>query len=108
MSLDKTIQTMIEQELKLALGPVFEQLRALQKQVAKTAGQPRHNAAQQKRACALMGCKRPARSKGYCSAHYQKYRTLANQGRLPKDWVENAKPHSLKNVELPRGRLAGS
>src|SRR4051812_3078335 len=28
---------------------------------------------QNDRACALIGCKRPSRSKGYCAAHYQKY-----------------------------------
>lgn len=56
------------------------------------------------RGCAVQGCKRPARSKGYCSAHYQKYRMLSKTGRLPSDWVENASPGSVKNMVLPRGR----
>jgi hypothetical protein len=56
------------------------------------------------RLCALEGCKRPTRSKGYCGAHYQKYRLLARTNRLPPDWVENAPPGSVKNVVLPRGR----
>lgn len=54
--------------------------------------------------CAIIGCKRPARAKGYCAAHYQKYRNLAKTGRLPSDWVENAEPQSVKNLVLPRGR----
>jgi hypothetical protein len=58
----------------------------------------------EKRACALVGCKNPARSKGYCAAHYQKWRNLSKTGRLPADWVADAAPHSVKNIKLPRGR----
>jgi hypothetical protein len=58
----------------------------------------------EKRACALQGCGRPARSKGYCAAHYQKYRMLDRTGRLPADWVADAAPGSVKNLKLPRGR----
>lgn len=54
--------------------------------------------------CAIIGCKKNARAKGYCPAHYQKYRNLAKTGRLPADWVEHAKPQSVKNIDLPRGR----
>jgi hypothetical protein len=54
--------------------------------------------------CAVMGCGRPARSKGYCAAHYQKFRMLERTGRLPSDWVADASPNSVKNVKLPRGR----
>src|SRR3954467_4376575 len=43
---------------------------------------------QNDRGCALIGCKRPARSKGYCAAHYQKYRSLDRTGRLPSDWKD--------------------
>lgn len=56
------------------------------------------------RLCAVAGCGRPARSKGYCAAHYQKFRMLARTGRLPSDWVEYAPPNSVTNVVLPRGR----
>lgn len=59
---------------------------------------------QNDRGCALIGCKRPARSKGYCAAHYQKYRSLARTGRLPSDWKDFAPPASVKDVVLPRGR----
>ncbi len=58
------------------------------------------------RACAVMGCKRPARSKGYCSAHYQKLRLLIRTNRRPADWVDDAAPNSAKDVKLPRGRAA--
>lgn len=56
------------------------------------------------RGCALEGCGRPARSKGYCAAHYQKYRMLQKTGRLPSDWTEFAPEGSVSNVTLPRGR----
>ncbi|MBL8949709.1 MAG: cell wall protein [Myxococcaceae bacterium] len=59
---------------------------------------------QNDRGCALIGCKRPARSKGYCAAHYQKYRSLDRTGRLPADWKDFAPPNSVKDVVLPRGR----
>jgi hypothetical protein len=57
-----------------------------------------------KRACAVQGCGRPARSKGYCAAHYQKFRMLDRTGRLPSDWVADAEPNSVKNLKLARGR----
>jgi hypothetical protein len=53
-----------------------------------------------------MGCKRPARSKGYCSAHYQKLRLLIRTNRRPADWVDDAKPQSARDLKLPRGRAA--
>jgi hypothetical protein len=53
-----------------------------------------------------MGCKRPARSKGYCSAHYQKLRLLVRTHRRPADWVDDAPPQSARDVKLPRGRAA--
>jgi hypothetical protein len=56
------------------------------------------------RECAVIGCLRPARSKGYCGAHYQKYRMLALTDRLPAGWVDDAAPQSVENVVLPRGR----
>jgi hypothetical protein len=59
------------------------------------------------RECAVIDCGRPARSKGYCAAHYQKFRMLERTNRLPADWVADAAPNSVKNIALPRGR-AGS
>ncbi|WP_323389970.1 cell wall protein [Myxococcus qinghaiensis] len=56
------------------------------------------------RACAVIGCKRPHRSQGYCAAHYQKRRLMLATGRLHAAWVENAAPHSIPEVILPRGR----
>jgi hypothetical protein len=56
--------------------------------------------------CAVIGCKRPSRSKGYCSAHYQKLRLLIRTGRRPKDWVDDARPQSARDLKLPRGRAA--
>ncbi|KFE68678.1 hypothetical protein [Hyalangium minutum] len=56
------------------------------------------------RLCAVKGCKRPSRSKGYCSAHYQKLRLLIRTNRRPADWVDDASPQSALEVKLPRGR----
>ncbi|MFZ5471498.1 MAG: cell wall protein [Myxococcota bacterium] len=58
------------------------------------------------RPCALVGCKNQARSKGYCAAHYQKFRNLSLTRRLPSDWKEHAPPNSVTDVVLPRGRAA--
>jgi len=58
------------------------------------------------RGCAVIGCQRPHRSQGYCAAHYQKRRLMVATNRLHPAWVENAAPHSLPDVILPRGRRA--
>ncbi len=58
------------------------------------------------RQCAVIGCRRPARSKGYCSAHYQKLRLLVKTGRRPASWVDDAAPQSVPEMVLPRGRAA--
>ena len=69
-----------------------------------TRGAKRGRKPSDKRDCAVIGCGRPARSKGYCAAHYQKFRMLDRTGRLPSDWVADASPSSVKNLALPRGR----
>ncbi|MBZ4375169.1 vegetative protein [Corallococcus sp. AS-1-6] len=75
---------------------------------AKSPGRPpKAAAAEDTQACAVVGCKRQSRSKGYCSAHYQKLRLLIRTGRRPDAWVDGAKPQSVQDVTLPRGR-AGS
>ncbi|NBD08310.1 cell wall protein [Corallococcus sp. Z5C101001] len=56
------------------------------------------------RACAVIGCRQPHRSQGYCAAHYQKRRLMVATGRLHAAWVEGAAPHSIPDVILPRGR----
>lgn len=58
------------------------------------------------RACAVMGCKRPSRTKGYCAAHYQKLRLLDRTKRRPSEWVEYASANSVPDIVLPRGRAA--
>ena len=60
------------------------------------------------RACAILGCNNAARSKGYCSAHYQKRRNLQKTKRLPSDWKEDAAPGTVKDLVLPRGRRAAT
>jgi hypothetical protein len=57
-------------------------------------------------ACAIIGCKRPSRTKGYCSAHYQKLRMLSRSDRRPADWKDYAPPQSATDLVLPRGRAS--
>ncbi len=57
-------------------------------------------------ACAIIGCKRPSRTKGYCSPHYQKLRMLSRSNRRPSDWKDYAPPQSVADLVLPRGRAA--
>ncbi|MFZ5439138.1 MAG: cell wall protein [Myxococcota bacterium] len=133
MSVDKLLREMVAAEVEQALAPVHAALAELQanaavlERIAAALGQPikrgpgrpakafkvapaarkgRKAAADSegKRACAVQGCGRPARSKGYCAAHYQKFRMLDRTGRLPSDWVPDAPPNSVKNIKLPRGR----
>ncbi|WP_244238922.1 cell wall protein [Corallococcus carmarthensis] len=58
------------------------------------------------RVCAIKGCGKPSRTKGYCAAHYQKLRNLEKTKRRPADWVDDAKPNTVEDVLLPRGRAA--
>jgi hypothetical protein len=57
-----------------------------------------------KRDCAIIDCGEPARSRGYCNNHYQKFNMLKRTHRLPSDWVADAAPGSVKNFALLRGR----
>jgi len=56
------------------------------------------------RACAVIGCKRPVRSLGYCAAHYQKRRLMVASGRLHHAWTEDAAANSIPDVILGRKR----
>lgn len=131
MSFDKLLRDLVRDEVQRAMAPVEAAMGSLQAQGAVIArlaaalgtplkrgpgrppklglvarrgpGRPGRKAGEV-RLCAIQGCKRPSRSKGYCAAHYQKFRMLAKSGRLPADWVEDAAPGSVKNLVLPRGR----
>jgi hypothetical protein len=58
------------------------------------------------RECAINGCGKPSRTKGYCAAHYQKLRMLEKTGRRPSAWVDYAEANSVDDIKLPRGRAA--
>ena len=58
------------------------------------------------RECAINGCGKPSRTKGYCAAHYQKLRMLEKTNRRPSAWVDYAEPNSVEDIKLPRGRAA--
>ncbi|WP_342375424.1 cell wall protein [Myxococcus stipitatus] len=59
-------------------------------------------------ACAVIGCRQPVRTLGYCSAHYQKRRLMVSTGRLHAAWVEHATPNSIPDVILSRRRRSTS
>jgi hypothetical protein len=121
MSLEKQIRELVSEELQAAIAPLAAAVADLQNrdigaQLAeffqgrspkRGPGRPPAVAGARERpgrACAVIGCKRPHRSKGYCAAHYQKFRSLARTRRLPADWKPNAAPRSVKDIMLPRGR----
>jgi hypothetical protein len=58
------------------------------------------------RTCAIIGCGKPSRTKGYCAAHYQKLRMLEKTNRRPPTWVDYAEANSVEDIKLPRGRAA--
>ncbi|MFL5359012.1 cell wall protein [Archangium sp.] len=58
------------------------------------------------RDCAIIGCGKPSRTKGYCAAHYQKLRMLEKTNRRPGAWVDYAEANSVDDIKLPRGRAA--
>ena len=58
------------------------------------------------RECAINGCGKPSRTKGYCAAHYQKLRMLEKTGRRPTAWKDYAEANSVEDIKLPRGRAA--
>jgi hypothetical protein len=134
MSVDKAFREMIraevEQQLKSlqnALARDLGALRSLAEQLSPIAGllgiaprrgpgRPPGSGRKGRRgrktrlpsggACAIINCKRPSRTKGYCSAHYQKLRMLTRSNRRPADWKDYAPPQSVAELVLPRGRAA--
>lgn len=72
--------------------------------IARAKAAPAASVSAGERLCAVKGCKRASRSKGYCSAHYQKLRLLIKTNRRPADWVDDAAPQSAQDMKLPRGR----
>jgi hypothetical protein len=56
-----------------------------------------------KKVCTIVGCGKDVRTKGYCSAHYQKFRNLKLSDRLPSEWIADAAPNSVPDFHLPRG-----
>jgi hypothetical protein len=121
MSLDQALRTMIRDEIASQLRPMQELVTLLEPLRKLAAGftpyaaglspRPRGRvgrppSSEPARPCAIVGCTRPSRSKGYCAAHYQKLRNLIRTGRRPAQWKDNASPASVDDVVLPRGRAA--
>ncbi len=55
-------------------------------------------------ACAVINCRLPRGSLGYCVIHAQRRRQMIASHRLHAQWVENAAPHSVPDVIPPRKR----
>ncbi|MFO0598785.1 MAG: cell wall protein [Myxococcaceae bacterium] len=131
MSFDKMIRELVAEEVERVVAPLaaaISQLEANGAVLARLAGalgQPlkrgpgrppklafgKRGTPGRKasgRVCAVKGCGKKMRSKGYCAAHYQKYRNLEKTGRLPADWVPDAAPNTVKNIVLPRGRAGAA
>jgi hypothetical protein len=127
MSFDRMLRDVVQEEVAKALAPLeaaierLEQGSALTARLASALGAPLRRGPgrpsgsrnvkrgpgrprKDKRPCSIIGCRRPARSKGFCSAHYQKRRMLLATHRLPADWKDDAPPASVKDLKLPRGR----
>ncbi len=81
-----------------------EALDVLASSLATLDAGPEDEAAPEARPCAVIGCKRPVRSLGYCAAHYQKRRLMVASGRLHHAWTEDAAPNSIPDVILGRKR----
>jgi hypothetical protein len=98
--------------LALALGQPIKRGPGRPSQKTSQAGARRpkrggQKSSSTKRECAVIGCGKRTLSRGYCAAHYQKFRMLDRTGRRPSDWVPDAAPASVQNIVLPRGRHAG-
>lgn len=112
-SFDELLRSVVREEVSRAVAPLASVLVELRAQGARLTrllhglGRSRARTAPFVRPwqiCSLEGCGRPARSKGFCPAHYQKYRRLESTGRLPRGWREFAPEGSLPDVLLPRGQ----
>lgn len=74
--------------------------------VVAVAKGPGRRAASSGARCGIEDCSEAARTKGYCSAHYQKLRMLIRTDRRPATWVDFPKPNTVPDIVLPRGRAA--
>lgn len=116
------LRTMMREEIQAALQPLISSFSALSLNglavpARRKPGRPAKVAtirqairAGRGDACGVIGCKNPMRSKGYCSAHYQKFHGMPKkpaslQAQMKADgWTENPSPQSVTDTKLPRGR----
>ncbi len=123
-SLDEAFQSIVQGAVQESFASLVASLRRLSERMsgqpittpraapkAPVAPQPPPKVeavVEQPVACAVIGCRQPVRTLGYCSAHYQKRRQMIATGRLHSAWVEHAAPHSLPDVILSRRRRSES
>jgi len=117
-TLEKALAAEVDVRVRAALNEKMEVLRKALRGLegvltgaevkAATAAKPTPRPRNSKRACSIVGCKRPVKSRGFCAAHYQKWHKLSGTGKLPAEWKPDAAPHSIKDVKLPRGRAGNA
>src|SRR5919106_1189383 len=100
MSVEDAFRALIRNEIESQLAPFREAVEVLRARRGSPPGPA------SSRGCAIRSCRRPARTKGYCAAHYQKLRMLTRTNRRPSAWVDFAPQGSVDDVVLPRGRAA--
>lgn len=113
----EALREMMQEEIQKALAPLMNTLGALgslggsiarlpaRGRPGRKPGRPSSNG----KPCGVDGCPNDARSKGYCAAHYQKFRNMVKDhpAEAKRDgWTDNPKPRSVTNTILPRGRAA--
>jgi hypothetical protein len=122
MDLTASIRAIVHDEIQRTLAPHLSALQQLQRLIGvkpsgrggrvslavvgegASEGRGRRG---ESRGCAVIGCPNDAKSKGYCAAHYQKYRMLQKRGQADQfGWSDSPAPHSVQNPTLPRGRAA--
>lgn len=119
MDLTASIRAIVHDEIQRTLAPHLSALQQLQGLIgakpgtraattlAVVSGGAARGRRGESKACAVIGCPNDSKSKGYCAAHYQKYRMLQKRGQASQfGWSDSPAPHSVENPTLPRGRAA--
>src|SRR4051794_9927061 len=103
MDLTASIRAIVHDEIQRTLAPHLAALQQLQRlmglkpsarvRLVGTAGGGGGGRRGETRACAVIDCPNDAKSKGYCAAHYQKYRMLQKRGQAESfGWTDSPPP----------------
>lgn len=95
--------TIISEEDVQAIATHTNNLKAVARDVRRAlavydgSGSPGRNPTQIQ-ACAIHGCERQSYAFGYCFKHYAKRRRYAAKGMMPAEWVKDALPGTVQDV----------